>query len=192
MKTMLTRFSMTAAALLLLAPVAQAQPGPGPGPGPGRGMGRGMGPRGCGLMHAPPDVLKARFGLTDDQVTKIDGIRVNFLKKQITYRAEIQKLRLEHRQLFQSDLPNEGKVLQAMRKTRGLRGKLAEERVKTHLKIMATLTKEQRTKIRTECGPMMGPKGWGHGGKGWGRGRGWGHGGKGWGRGRGGPGGPGW
>lgn len=145
-------------------------------------------------MRAPADVLKVRFGLSDDQVTKIETIRTNFLKKQITYRAEIQKIRLEQRQLMQSDLPAEAKVLQLMRKARAQRGKLAEERVKAHLKIMATLTKDQRTKVRTECGPMMGQgRGWGPGARGWGRGKGWGHGrGRGWGRGPGGPGGPGW
>ena len=68
---------------------------------------------------------------------------------------------------------------------------LALERVKAQLKMMAVLSKDQRTQLRAKCTELGPGKRWGHWKK---RGKGhWGHKGmhKGMGRGRGGPGGPG-
>lgn len=143
------------------------------GPGPSCGMGM--------LMHAPPDVLKSQLKLSDAQVTSIEAIRTNVLTKRITLKAEIQKLQLKNRKLMQADLPDERQVLTAMRKGRALRGKLQEEHAKGQIKILAALTKEQRTELRAKC-----PMGWGLGqpGGGWGkggRGRGRGGHGRGWG-----------
>jgi len=129
------------------------------------------------LVHAPADVLKSKFKLDDGQVAKIEALRTHFLNKQITLRADLQKLQVKHRALFEADLPNEAQALNAMRAMRSLRGKLQEEAFKTHLKLLSVLTKEQRAQIRTECPWGRGGKGWG--GKGWGgkgRGRGWGQG----------------
>jgi Spy/CpxP family protein refolding chaperone len=122
-------------------------------------------------MRAHPDVLKTKLGLNDGQVALVKKVRTNFLNKRITARAEIQKLRLQMRTLYESsDIPNEQKLLNLMRKMRGQRGRLTEERVKTHLRIMRVLTKEQRVQLRAKCME----RGWGKGprGKRWGPGRG--------------------
>jgi hypothetical protein len=140
-------------------------------------------------MHAPPEVLKTQLALNDAQLAKVQAIRNNFLNKRITYRAQIQKLRLQQRQLMESsNLPSEAKVLQLMRKKRAIRGKLAEERVKAWMRSLKLLSKEQLALVKARCpGPGWG-WGWKGRGRGWGRGPGWHRGGPGWGRG----GGPGW
>ena len=186
-KKTITRSALLAGAVFLLfSPAAEAQRGRGKGPGRGPGWGAGGwggGPRlRCArlLMWAHPDALKAKLALNDGQVARISKVRMNFVQKRVTVRAEIQKLRLQMRTLYESsDIPNEQKLLNLMRKIRGQRGKLNEERVKTHLRVMRILTKEQRVQLRAKC-MELGP-GRGFRGRPWGRGR----------RGPGGPGGPG-
>jgi Spy/CpxP family protein refolding chaperone len=177
------------ATLSLAGGAAEARWGRGGG-GPGFG-----GPGRCGkmLLHAPPEVLKARLSLNDAQLAKLQAVRVNVLTKQIKLKAELDQHRLVMQQLMQQDLPPQAKVLQQMRKARSLRGVLQEERVKAYLKALAVLTTQQRQLVRAQCPWGMGQR-WGRG-HGWGRGDGCGRGGPGWrggrgGRGPGGPGGP--
>lgn len=161
--------------------------GPG-GPGGPRGPGGPGGPGGCArlLMHAPPEVLKASFGLDDAQIKQLEPLRLAFLNKQIQLRASQQQAMLLLQVAMQADLPDQTKVLDLSRKARGLRGQMEEEKIKTVLKVLQIMNKEQRAKLRLHC-----PGGLGFGGKGMGRGgHGWG-GGPGGGRGPGGPGGPG-
>lgn len=184
--------AVTAGAVILLAgAAAEARGGWRGGPGRGGGGGRWGGPHmRCArvLMHAHPDLLQEKLGLKSGQLARINRLRSNFQNKKITARAEIQRLRLQMRELFQSsDVPSNRQVLGLMRKIRAQRGRLMEERMKTHLAAMRTLSKEQRTTLRTKC-PEMGRRGkWGHRGH-HGRGRGPGGGG----RGPGGPGHGGW
>jgi len=164
--------------LLLFQGAAEAR-GPGKGGGPMKemGMGHGMGGNcAVALMHAHPDVLKAKLGLNDSQIAQIQSTRVNFLSKQIKLRSQVQQDELQMGVLFQADLPDQAKVLDLQRKIRGLRGQIAEERIKTHLKFLQILTKDQRAFLRTHCPPMGG--GMGQGGKGWGHegGKDWKHG----------------
>ena len=184
------------AVILLGAATAEARHGWRGGPGRGGG-----GPERWGgphmrcakmLMRAHPDVLRDKLGLKPDQVTRIRKLRSNFRYKRITARAEIQRHRLQMRELFEaSGVPADGKVLGLMRKIRAKRGRLMEERMKTHLAAMRTLTGEQRTTLRTKCRKMRGhgkwmhgrrggPGGRGPGGRGGGGPGGWGHGGPGW------------
>jgi Spy/CpxP family protein refolding chaperone len=137
-------------------------------------MGHGM--RGCGmaLIHAHPDVLKAKFGLTDGQVSQLAPLRTGFLTKRIQLHSQVQQLGLQMKGLFEADLPDQNKVLDVSRKIRNLQGQIAEERIKTMLKIMQVLTKDQRTQLRAHC-PMPG-MGMGMG-MGKGKGEGWGEGG---------------
>ena len=145
------------------------------GPGFGRGMGFGRGGRrGCGkrILFAHPEVLKAKLGLSDAQVQKVEALRTNVMTKMIKGRAEVQLLRLQKRRLMQADLPDTNKVLKVHRKMRSIRGRLAEERIKTHIRFLGLLSKDQRTKLRLKCAK----RGWGgrgHHRRG-GRGKGWG------------------
>ena len=80
----MTMLAVAALGMLLSAAPAEARrgrgggwgQGGGPGWGGGWGQGRGHGPmKRCGkaLLHAPPEVLKDRMGLRDDQVFSNSG-----------------------------------------------------------------------------------------------------------------------
>ena len=159
---MTKRFTVQASILALgavffVASVAEAQ----------RPFGkRGRGHRGCKLMKAHPEMLKAKLGINDAQVQKIQKIWYNKASKGIKARAEVQQLRLKMRMLMQADLPNEAKVLALHRKIRTIRGRMAEEKIKGKLSVMRILTKEQRAKFRKICGHGMGHGKWGRGGHG--------------------------
>jgi len=168
-------FTSLALALLLLTPAGASAQERGMGMGPGHGMG-GFGPGRCAklLMHAHPDVLKAQLGLSDAQIKQIEPLRTALLSKGITVRGQIAQLGLQLKGQFDADLPDQAKVLDLARKIHNLRGQLAEERLKTGLKMLTILSKDQRAKLRARCGgPGMG-MGMGKGnGKGWmGRGHG--------------------
>ena len=126
-----------------------------------------MGKRRClgRLMHGHPEMLKKRLQLTDAQIAKIDPIRTNFLRKAIKYRAMVQQYRLDKRTEMRKDLPNQGRVLAAMRKIRGARGNMKEEMVKAYISILKVMNPDQRKKMRQQCRRM---------GRGmWGPGNGW-------------------
>ena len=107
----------------------------------------------CGraLMHAHPDVLKAQTRTHWCQLKTIQAVRTNFFNKRVDLRAAMDKEQIKLRALWDADVPNEGQVLAHMRKVRGLRGKLHEERVKAQIKVLRTLTKQQRTTLRANC-----------------------------------------
>jgi len=130
--------------------------------------------------------MKERMGLSTQQIKTIVAARDNFFQKRIVHHAEVQRTKLQMRKLMQQDLPPQKQVLQVMRKARNLRGKVKEERVKTHLKILSTLSADQRKTLRKRCRQRgfrgeMGRQGQGRGqhrGKGRGMGRGMGGGGR--------------
>ncbi|MFH1132631.1 MAG: hypothetical protein V1754_14950, partial [Pseudomonadota bacterium] len=136
----------------------------------------------CGkvLLHAHPEMLKKKFGLTDEQISRIRKNKVNFFEKKISLRSQIDLLGFQLGLLFEEDLPDQGKVLNLMRKKRSLKGQLKEEKVKSILNAMAVLTKEQRDQVRARCWdhgkghgpgyPGFGPGGSGPGGFGPGHG----------------------
>jgi Spy/CpxP family protein refolding chaperone len=160
-------------ALLLLTTPALAQPGHGHGMG-GMGMGMGMGPMAhCGMMviHAPPAALKAKLGLNDGQIAKLLPIRNNFQSKKIGLEAQAKQAGLQLKSYMETaDLPDQKKVLELARKINNVHWQIVEERIKTQIQIMQLLTKDQRTKLRTDCA-TMGPGGPGKGGHHGGHGR---------------------
>jgi Spy/CpxP family protein refolding chaperone len=121
----------------------------------GRHKGLGLGPCGIALMRGHPDVLKARFKLTDAQINKLKPLRLAFLTKQIQLKAQMAQLGLQMKTLFEGDLPDTKKVLDLYRKIRNAGSQIGEERLKVQLTFMGSLTKEQRSQMRLQC-PMMG------------------------------------
>jgi Spy/CpxP family protein refolding chaperone len=120
-----------------------------------RHKGLGLGHCGIALLRGHPDVLKARFNLTDAQINKLKPLRLAFLTKQIQTKADIAKLGLQMKTLFEGDLPDTKKVLDVYRKIRNLTNQIGEERIKLQLTFLGSLTKEQRAKLRLQC-PMKG------------------------------------
>ncbi|MBK8480993.1 MAG: Spy/CpxP family protein refolding chaperone [Proteobacteria bacterium] len=150
MKRLLTsKVLLTASALLLLGGVAAAKRSRG---GPGAAPhGRPGHPCMGLLMHAPPPVLKAKLGLDEAQIKKLEGLRAALMGKGVELRAQVQKQQLALRALLAQDLPQEAAVLDALRKVRGLRGQLHEERIKTMIKVLGLLSPPQRAKLRAAC-----------------------------------------
>ena len=164
----------TFGALLLLATPALAQPGQGHMGGMGMGGGFGMGGMAgpivrCGmmLMHTPPAALKAKLGLSDAQVAKLQPIRTNFMSKQIGMEAQAKQAGLQLKTYVEgADVPDQKKVLDLARKINNVHWQMVEERVKAQIQMLQVLSKDQRTKLRAECAGGGGP-GWkGHGGHG--------------------------
>ncbi|MBK6846175.1 MAG: periplasmic heavy metal sensor [Proteobacteria bacterium] len=114
------------------------------------------------LLHAPPPMLKAKLGLDEAQIKKVQGLRDALMGKGIDLRAQAQKQQLALKKLLEQDLPQEAAVLEALRKLRGVRGQLQEERVKAMLQVLAVLSAPQRAKLRAEC-PGAGVGMGGHG-----------------------------
>ncbi len=124
----------------------------GHGGGPGM-MGDGGPMKRCGkmLLRAHPDMLKEKLGLSDDQISNIRTARNAFLTDKVKLESKAAEQRVRLRILFEEDLPNEGKVLDAMRKARNAKGQMMEAAVKTQLKLMRVLTPEQRKEVRKKC-----------------------------------------
>jgi Spy/CpxP family protein refolding chaperone len=121
----------------------------------GRHKGLGLGHCGLALTRGHPDVLKARFKLTDAQIDKLKPLRMAFLTKQIQLKAQMAQLGLQMKVLFEGDLPNTKKVLDLYRKIRNASNQIGEERIKFQMGFLGSLTKEQRATMRLQC-PMMG------------------------------------
>jgi Spy/CpxP family protein refolding chaperone len=136
-------------------------------------MGGGGPMKRCGkmLMRAHPEMLKEKLGLNDDQITRIRTVRNDFLTKRVRLQSQAAEQKVRLRILFEEDLPNEGKVLDAMRKARNAKGRMMEAGVKTQLKLMRVLTPQQRKEMRKKChnrrrGNRFGKSGKGRFGKG--------------------------
>jgi len=157
----------------LLIAVAQDSYGQ-PNAAYGRGFGKGPWKPGfhCPsiLMYAPADVLKTKLGLDDRQLQNIEAIRNNFFTKRDQLQRLLEKQWDKARSLWAADLPDQKQVLDHMRETRQIRGRLHEERVKAHLKVLALLTPQQRFTLKAQCpGFGMGRRGgFGHGRRKWG------------------------
>lgn len=156
-----SRVLLSTGALLLLGGVAAAKHG-WYGHGGGPQAGAAGHPCKALLLHAPPMVLKAKLGLDDAQIKKLQGLRDALMGKGIDLRAQAQKQQLALKKLLERDLPQEAAVLEGLRKLRGVRGQLQEERVKAMLQALALLSAPQRAKLRAEC-PGAGAA-MGHGG----------------------------
>ena len=116
-------------------------------------MGDGGPMKRCGkmLLRAHPDMLKEKLGLSDDQISNIRTARNAFLTEKVKLESKVAEQKVRLRILFEEDLPNEGKVLDAMRKARNAKGQMKEASVKTLLKLMRVLTPEQRKEMRKKC-----------------------------------------
>ena len=145
-----SRALLSAGALLLLGGVAVAKHG-WYGHGGGPQAGAAGHPCKALLLHAPPTVLKAKLGLDDAQIKKLQGLREALMGKGSDLRAQAQRQQLALKKLLAQDLPQEAAVLDALRKLRGTRGQLQEERVKAMVQALALLTAPQRAKLRAEC-----------------------------------------
>ena len=139
---------LTVLAAMILTSVSMAQ-------GPGKGV--------CKAFGNIPN-------LTDDQKTQIDQLRTSHMKEMTTYRADLDKLQAELRQLEIVDNPDMKKIDAKIDEISSVKNKMTKERTNHRLAVRGLLTPEQKVYFDANCGYRQG-KG-NHQGKGYGRGMG--------------------
>lgn len=119
------------------------------------------------LMVAPSKVLKKRVGLNDTQITTLKTLRTDFKKQMIPLKAKIKLIRVDMKNLLDTENVDQQKVLALVEQINTLKGQLKILKVKTKLQIRALLTAEQREKLHKSCRKRMRRFGrWGRGGHG--------------------------
>ncbi len=140
-----------AAALLFMAAVSWAQPQQENAPADPAwgGPGRGAGPHGwCG---GDMPGLKQRLGLTDEQVSKMESFRSEFLKETVDLDAQIQKKRLELGDLFRDPQAKAEKIEAVQKELNRLTAQKQEKAQAYRLKARGLLTPEQIGKLPPGC-----------------------------------------
>ena len=84
------------------------------------------------------------LNLTTEQIKQIDGFRTDFRKAQIDVRADMQKLRLELKELMQVDNPNQKVIDAQLENIQDQELAMEKLRVAHQLDVRALLTDEQK------------------------------------------------
>jgi len=147
--------------LLLAATVAFSQP---------RFMNRGhQGARGMG-REMGREMLAEKLNLTEDQKKEFGKIHTEFEKKQIGLHSKIKTMRLDLREIFQSDKPDRPKIESQISEISKLQNELKLNMVALWFDVNKMLTAEQqkiwkeRPMLREGGKPPCMPQR-GHGGK---------------------------
>ena len=127
---------LTVLAAMILTSVSMAQ-------GPGKGV--------CKAFGDIPN-------LTNDQKTQIDQLRTSHMKEMTTFRADLDKLQAELRQLEIVDNPDMKKVDAKIDEISAVKNKMAKERANHRLAVRGLLTPEQKVYFDANCchGPRKG------------------------------------
>ena len=95
------------------------------------------------------DRMKARLGLTDDQVSRLRQVVVDSEKATIKTRAEMKIRGIELRELLRADKPDQAAVMKKVDEISALRGEMMKQHVSALLSAKTILTPEQQKKIRS-------------------------------------------
>jgi Spy/CpxP family protein refolding chaperone len=128
--------------------------------GGGPGM-RGMGSREDRMPHERPLITlmlrqRQQLGLSDDQVTKLRGLRSSFEKETIRTRADIRIAELDLDELLDQNQVDLAKAEAVVRKEEGLRTNLRLARINAIEQAKALLTPEQRQRLQRLVDAMPG------------------------------------
>lgn len=176
--SIVTRFGLAIAGLLL--PVSMFGQGPGPAGGPGSGMEnhrppfeRAFGGMGVQGRWWNSQQIIDRLKLSDDQRKAFDQILLDHREKLIDLRANVEKAELELEPLVRDDQPNESAILAQIDKVAQARAELEKANARYLLALRSKLTPDQWKavqELRRNHGPQG--RGFGRGGFGGGPGRG--------------------
>jgi|GEM_PF-6545530 len=117
-------------------------------PGPSREGPRWMGNRDFGLvrmLHDPS--MRAKFGISDDQYTKLRSAFLDSSKAAIRGQADLKIKRLELANLMDADKVDRAQVDQKINEISALQGALMKNHIGTRLVVKETLTPDQLNKI---------------------------------------------
>lgn len=130
------------ALLAILIPVAvysQSAPPPATSSGPTWARGGADSPRG---FHR--QTMVAKLGLSEEQQTKLDALRLKHEQEQTRLRGEVANAKAELKALLLDPEADRGAVLKAGAKVEDLRSKIATARLTHQMDMRALLTVEQR------------------------------------------------
>ncbi len=129
-----------------------------------------------GLLAAQPGPphhrMAAMLGLTQEQQTQVQKLRLDLQKELIPLRSEIRKLRGELKLVMTADNFDQGQMEKLVNKMSDLRAQIQKKRMLHHRAVRSLLTDEQKQKFdlhflsragfkgRQGMGPGCGP-GWG-------------------------------
>ncbi|MBD3232939.1 MAG: hypothetical protein GF315_04370 [candidate division Zixibacteria bacterium] len=112
----------------------------GPGFGHGSGHGDGFGPGIC--MFA--DELE----LSDQQKDDIHNIRIATHKKLVDYKADLEKAKIEMKELWYDGVPSENQVNKLIDRISDIKTEMKKLQVSAKIKTMNVLTEDQRDELR--------------------------------------------
>jgi Spy/CpxP family protein refolding chaperone len=101
-------------------------------------------------------------GLSDEQVSKIDALKVDHLQQMNTSHANIQTLQAELHELEIAENVNMDKIYSKIDEISAVKTKMAKERSKHRQDIRKLLTKEQQVYFDSHMGKAPGGMGHGH------------------------------
>lgn len=132
------------------------------GKGMGMGMDKGMGMHEMGMgMHEGPLMKHVMaLGLDEKQKETVQAIHFRWKKDSIRKKAEIAVAEMELKEILSKDPVDVKAAEQKIRQVETLKADMHIAHLKTHEEVKATLTPEQKKKLRSM--KEMGPMGMGH------------------------------
>jgi len=106
-----------------------------------QGYGRGKGR--YGMMNQSP----IKSDLTQEQIEKLQSLRLEFEKETLSLRNDIRIKHLELQKLWSADNLDENAIIAKEKEVMELKNKMAEKRVKYSINLAKILPKEQRDGI---------------------------------------------
>ena len=110
----------------------------------GRGHGRGFGKGGKILIKK----AMKEAGLNDQQIRRIETLKLEADRAKIDIRAELEKGRLDFEQLTNVDKPNEAAVIKQLEKVHAIKLQLKKNHIKLMLQVRKEITPEQWNKLQ--------------------------------------------
>ncbi|HSV96593.1 MAG TPA: Spy/CpxP family protein refolding chaperone [Spirochaetota bacterium] len=105
---------------------------------------------GCGPFYGDPAQMKTTLGLSDDQVNKIAAINLEYKKRFLDYREKISPKHIELKKLLLEDAVDIGAARKVLKELADLQVETRVLRIQHRLDIEKLLTKEQKTRLRSE------------------------------------------
>ncbi|MDY6934052.1 MAG: Spy/CpxP family protein refolding chaperone [Spirochaetota bacterium] len=101
-----------------------------------------------GVFFGNPEMMKERFGLSDDQVNKISEINLEYKKKLLKIKEKIAPKRINLQSMLLEDNVNLKKVRSLLKEISELKIEIRMLRIKQRLDIEKLLTPSQKNRLR--------------------------------------------
>ncbi|RPI69893.1 MAG: hypothetical protein EHM47_13100 [Ignavibacteriales bacterium] len=85
-----------------------------------------------------------KLNLTEEQENKISDLRTNHQKKMTDYKAELEKAKIDMRDIRNSSGVSRNNLISAVEKMNDVKNKMAVERINHHMDVYELLNDEQK------------------------------------------------